>query len=159
MKPHEHSGSNGFFRFGDPVHRCRDGRSDVVDQVVRMAYRVAHGFMCRGFCTAGCRCMGAFDYGSCERLMIFATAFLAYFLYVALKATQQRQVMAAQYVRMPVVSLGMAACEVFIFGAISIHAVAGDIPALIGLTLCIGLGGGLGSVTGTWLHAREARNG
>jgi len=80
-------------------------------------------------------------------------AFLAYLLAVTLKAYQQRQVMAAEYHKMPVVSYGMAFCEVFI--TYSVVKTAESPSGLLLLALSIGSGGALGSILGTWLHARK----
>jgi hypothetical protein len=88
--------------------------------------------------------------------MIFLTAALVSFIYIALKAIQQRQVMAAQYWRMPIVSFAMAFCEVFIVGNVAVKAVGDSHLSLMLLACAIGAGGGLGSVIGTWLHARQA---
>lgn len=77
----------------------------------------------------------------------------ASFLYIALKATQQRQVMLAQYARMPLVSIGMAFCEIFIMA--NVVRSADDTAGLVLLALAIGVGGGAGSVVGTWLHKRR----
>ena len=85
--------------------------------------------------------------------MNYALAFVASFIYIALKALQQRQVMAAEYLKMPAVSMAMAACEVFIMVNV-VHA-APSIAGLVLLALCIGAGAGLGSMLGTWLHARK----
>lgn len=84
--------------------------------------------------------------------MTFVAAFLAALIAVFLKATQQRQVMAAEYSRMPAVSIGMAFCEVFIISNV-IHA-ADSVPGLVLLALCIGTGGAIGSILGVWLHAK-----
>lgn len=87
--------------------------------------------------------------------MIYLSAFLVSLLYIALKALQQRQVMAAQYWRMPVVSFCMAFCEVFIVGNVAVNAVGDNHGSLIALACSIGAGGGIGSIVGTWLHARN----
>ena len=85
--------------------------------------------------------------------MSYALAFLAYFAYVTLKALQQRQVMAAEYLKMPPLSYGMAACEVFVFANV-VYA-SDSLLSLTLLAFCIGSGGALGSMLGTWLHARR----
>jgi len=85
--------------------------------------------------------------------MTYFFAFLASLVYIALKALQQRQVMAAEYLRMPIVSMGLAACEVFIM--VNVVKTADSVPGLILLAACIGLGAGIGSMLGTWVHARK----
>ena len=87
--------------------------------------------------------------------MIYITAALVSFIYIALKALQQRQVMSAQYWRMPPTSFCMAFCEVFIVGNVSVTAVSGHFWSLTALACAIGAGGGIGSMFGTWLHARK----
>ena len=85
--------------------------------------------------------------------MTYLLAFLVSALYIGLKATQQRQVMNAEYRKMPAVSIGMAFCEVFIVA--NVARTADGIPALAFLAVCIGSGSALGSILGTYLHARK----
>lgn len=85
--------------------------------------------------------------------MTYLAAFLASLIYIALKATQQRQVMNAEYSKMPAVSIGMAFCEVFIVANV-IHT-ADSIPGLALLALAIGSGSAIGSMLGTYLHVRN----
>lgn len=84
--------------------------------------------------------------------MSYLAAFLASFLLIFLKATQQRHVQFAEYRKMPPVSMGMAFCEVFIVANV---ARSGETHELIFLALCIGVGAGLGSMLGTYLHERR----
>lgn len=86
--------------------------------------------------------------------MNYFLAFLASLVYIALKALQQRQVMNAEYMKMPPVSMGMAFCEIFIMANV-VHTAA-SWSGLIVLALCIGSGGAIGSIIGTWLHQRRA---
>jgi hypothetical protein len=85
--------------------------------------------------------------------LTYVFAFLVSALYIGLKATQQRQVMAAEYRKMPAVSLGMAFCEVFIVANVARS--ADGVLELALLALSIGLGSALGSIIGTYLHARN----
>lgn len=87
--------------------------------------------------------------------MNYVLAFFASLLYIGLKATQQRQVQFEEYAKMPAVSLAMAGCEVFLMVNV-VHS-ADSIAGLVLLALCIGAGAGLGSILGTWLHARKRR--
>lgn len=87
--------------------------------------------------------------------MIYLAVFAATFLNIALRATQQRQVMAAQYWRMPPISFGMAFCEVFVWGNIAKAALAGSALQLVCVALAMGCGGSMGSMLGTYLHARK----
>jgi hypothetical protein len=84
----------------------------------------------------------------------YGFALLAYLVAVTLKAFQQRQVMAAEYLKMPVVSYGMAMCDVFI--TYSVIKTADSAQGLLLLAFAIGTGGALGSILGTWLHARKS---
>lgn len=86
--------------------------------------------------------------------MIYLAVFSATFINIALRATQQRQVMAAQYWRMPPISFGMAFCEVFVWGNVAKAALAGSTWQLAGVALAMGCGGSLGSMLGTYLHVR-----
>lgn len=85
--------------------------------------------------------------------MIYLSGFACYFVYVALKALQQRQVMAAEYRQMPAVSYAMAACDVFLMSLVVRSGL--DPWALGGLALAMGTGSAAGSILGTWLHARK----
>lgn len=77
----------------------------------------------------------------------------AYFVAVSLKALQQRHVQYAEYLKMPAVSYGMAFCEIFLFSMVARH--AENTQALVCLALSIGTGGAIGSIVGTYLHARK----
>ena len=85
--------------------------------------------------------------------MTYLLAFLVSFVNIFLRATQQRQVMAAQYLRMPPVSMGMAFCEVFIVA--NVARTADGLWPLVLLALCIGTGAACGSMLGTYLHVRK----
>lgn len=85
--------------------------------------------------------------------MNYLAAFGASFLYITLKALQQRQVMAAEYLKMPLVSIAMAFCEVFIM--VNVVHTAANMAGLVILAVCIGVGAAGGSILGTWLHARK----
>ena len=81
--------------------------------------------------------------------------FLANFIYIALKAFQQKNVMHDQYKLMVPTSCSMAICEFFITGTIATIAISGNgfIHTAVNV-LSIGLGGGLGSVLATLYHHR-----
>lgn len=91
--------------------------------------------------------------------MIYGLVFVVQFVYIALKALQQRQVMAAEYWKMPLVSMAMAFCEVFIVANVASVAImarnAHGLLSLVALALSIGSGAALGSISGTWVHARK----
>ena len=84
---------------------------------------------------------------------MYLAAFFVQMIYVGLKATQQRQVMAAEYWKMPPFSMVMAFCEVFIVA--NVAKTAHGLFPLAGLAFAIGAGSALGSIFGTWLHARK----
>ena len=85
--------------------------------------------------------------------MIYLLAGLASLLFIAMKAVQQRQVMAGQLWRMPPLSIGMAFCEIFVISNVARTA---DSPlGLTVLALSVGIGGGIGSVLGTYYHMRR----
>lgn len=87
--------------------------------------------------------------------MTLFAAFLVSMLYVGLRATQQRHVQHAEYWRMPPVSLLMGYCDVFLVASVINFSEARDFWSLFILASCIGLGSGLGSIIGTYLHARK----
>lgn len=84
--------------------------------------------------------------------MNYALVMVAYMVAVTLKAYQQRLVGAAEYRKMPFISYGMAACEIFMIAAVIKN--ADSIAGLIMLWLAMGTGSSLGGMLGTWLHAR-----
>lgn len=74
-------------------------------------------------------------------------AFATTYIYVALKALQQLNVVHGDRAWVVPLSMGMAACEVFTIG----------VAARDGwgwLVFWIGLGGGLGCLSSMWLHKR-----
>lgn len=85
--------------------------------------------------------------------MNYALAFFAYLVAVTLKAYQQLNVMNAEYRKMPALSYGMAACDVFLMATIAKS--ADSLIELSLFVLAIGTGGAFGSILGTWLHARK----
>lgn len=86
--------------------------------------------------------------------MNYLAAFAVSFLYIALKATQQLQVVHGQYARILPVSMGMAFCEVFIL--VNVIRSADDWLGLTFLALAIGSGAGLGCLAAMKLHRRYA---
>ena len=87
--------------------------------------------------------------------MTYIAAFFASFLYIALKATQQLQVVNFLYARILPTSLAMAACEVFIM--VNVVKTAGDFSGLAMLALFIGAGSGLGCLAAMRLHQHRTR--
>lgn len=85
--------------------------------------------------------------------MKYFAIIVIYCLYVTFKALQQRQVQHAEYVKMPLCSMGMAFCEVFYVSRVAIN--PHDFIGLCLIALCIGTGGSIGSMLGTWLHQRR----
>jgi hypothetical protein len=85
-------------------------------------------------------------------LVTYWLVLVAYVVAVALKAYQQRNVQYAEYKAMPAISYGMAICEVFMVSTI---ARADNFYELALLTVAMGTGSSLGSILGTWLHARK----
>lgn len=75
-------------------------------------------------------------------------SFFTSFAYIGLKSMQQLHVVHKQYWWIPPTSLLMALCEVYIVRTTAHTTEFGW------LVLCIGLGGGLGSVCATYLHDR-----
>lgn len=82
--------------------------------------------------------------------MTEAAAFFASFVFVALKAFQQLNVVHDQYLFVMPTSLLMACCEVFVIVSV----------AQVGwgwIVLYIGLGAGLGAMFSMYLHKRVRR--
>lgn len=82
--------------------------------------------------------------------MAYALAFLASFAFVALKSWQQLNVVRKAYRWILPTSMLMAVCEVYVIANVAQQGFGW-------LVLWVGLGGGLGSTTATWLHWRMIR--
>jgi len=80
--------------------------------------------------------------------MVYATAFGAMVLFVALKAFQQLNVVHDQYKWVLPVSIGMGFCEVYIIAQVATQGFG------LWLALAIGLGGAVGAMFSMWLHKR-----
>ncbi len=92
-------------------------------------------------------------------MIVPVTLFATNFLYIALKAFQQKNVMHDKYMAMIPTSCAMAVCEYFITGTIATIAVVNSntfVETAINVA-SIGLGGGLGSVLATYQHNRMRR--
>lgn len=85
--------------------------------------------------------------------------FLANFIYIALKAFQQKNVMHDNFPLVIPTSFGMAVCEYFIMGTIAVLAINSQsfIHTAINVS-SIGLGGGLGSCCAMWYYKRIINN-
>ena len=85
--------------------------------------------------------------------MMIALILLANFIFIFLKAFQQKNVMHNRYASMFLTSQFMGAMEVFVVGSVAAIWVMGDSLAMKAL-LAIGVGtcGGLGSIAGCVLH-------
>lgn len=80
-----------------------------------------------------------------------AAVFAANFGFIALKAFQQRNVMAAQYPAIVVTSYLLSATEVFVVWKIA------NVGPTLSMVLTVGTAAGLGAVCATALHARLFR--
>ena len=84
--------------------------------------------------------------------MSYAFAFVASFVYIWAKATQQLQVVNFRYWRIMPMSFVMSVCEVFIM--VNVIRTADSVGGLIALAFFIGLGAGLGCLTAMWMYKR-----
>lgn len=81
---------------------------------------------------------------------------VAYFVFVFLKAFQQRNVMGLHYQLIMPISYAMAATEVFVISVVAIKAVNyTELAELVFLALVVGTGGGAGALAGMYLHNRH----
>lgn len=80
--------------------------------------------------------------------MTTITLFIASFIFIAFKSFQQLNVMKRNYIWIIPVSLVMAVCGVFEIAMVSHYGLG------LATVLPIGFGGGLGSITATYLHNR-----
>jgi len=85
--------------------------------------------------------------------MNFLLAFLVSLIYVHLKSRQQLAVVHMDFPSIMPNSMGMAACEVFLFSAVI--RTSDSIGGLILLALCIGLGAGFGCIAAMKMHLRR----
>lgn len=79
--------------------------------------------------------------------MTYLAAFAASFVFIGLKSWQQLNVVKRAYRWIVPTSLAMAVCEVYVIATATQY---GFGP----LVVAVGLGGGLGSLSATWLHHR-----
>lgn len=80
----------------------------------------------------------------------------AYFLFVFLKAFQQKNVVGMHYRWILPISYMMAASEVFIISIIAFKAAGGaPFSDLIVFAFTIGTGGGLGALAGMYVHNKH----
>jgi hypothetical protein len=84
--------------------------------------------------------------------MLYLAAFFASFLNIGLRSFQQLNVMHRKYACILPVSMLMAVCEAVILLKV-VH------NGLGWVVLAIGLGGGLGSITSTFLHTKYFNKG
>lgn len=84
--------------------------------------------------------------------MNYAFAFVASYVYIWAKATQQLQVVNFRYWRIMPMSMVMALCEVFIM--VNVIRTADSLGGLLLLASCIGIGAGLGCLTAMYLYKR-----
>lgn len=84
-------------------------------------------------------------------------AFFVAMLYVGLRATQQRHVQHEQYWRMPAISLLMGYCDIFLVASAIHLSDDSGFWSMFWLATVIGLGSGIGSMLGTYLHARRRK--
>jgi len=83
--------------------------------------------------------------------MTYLIAFATSFVYIALKATQQLNVVHKQYMWVLPTSMAMALCEVYVIAT----------AAKTGfgwLAFFIGLGAGLGCMTSMYFHGKLTKN-
>jgi len=76
---------------------------------------------------------------------MYAVAFTASFLYVALKSWQQLNVVRQAYAWILPTSMCMALCEVYVVAQVASQGFGW-------IVLAIGIGSGLGSLSATWIH-------
>ena len=79
-----------------------------------------------------------------------AAVFLLSYLFIGLKSWQQLNVARRAYYWIVPTSMAMAACEVYVIANAARYGWGW-------LVFWVGLGGGLGSLTATWLHHRYLR--
>jgi NAD/NADP transhydrogenase beta subunit len=77
--------------------------------------------------------------------VIYAVAFAASFIFIALKSWQQLNVVRQAYAWILPTSMCMALCEVYVVAQVASQGFGW-------IVIAIGLGGGLGSTTATYVH-------
>ncbi len=88
------------------------------------------------------------------QVLQFLSVAVAYFIYVAAKATQQLNVVHDCKRMIPLVSVIMAVCDVVIMGNIAVEAVALDVQGLVLIIVAMALGGTSGSLVAMRFHKR-----
>jgi hypothetical protein len=79
--------------------------------------------------------------------MHYVLAFITSYVYVGLKSLQQLNVVHQKYRWILPVSMMMAICEVYVVSSVAQNGWGW-------IVLSVGAGGGIGSITATWLHAK-----
>lgn len=75
-----------------------------------------------------------------------------YFLFVAAKAFQQLNVMHHKVLLVPIFSIVMGLCEVFIWGGAALTAVHGTLTDMIIYALTLGSSGAAGAIVSMYIH-------
>lgn len=83
-----------------------------------------------------------------EHFLVIATTFAASFVFIFLKAWQQRNVAFDHYLWIVPTSLAMAIAEVYVIANIAVKGYS------LWLVLSVGLGSGLGALISAWCHKR-----
>lgn len=84
--------------------------------------------------------------------MSYLIAFCTSFVFIFLKALQQQNVIAKQYLWVLPTSMTMAACEVYVVATTARNGYGWII-------LAVGLGSGLGCMASMWFHGKVSKNG
>lgn len=79
---------------------------------------------------------------------------LANFLYIFLKAFQQRNVAHLHYGWAMITNLFLVATELFVIGAVAVVAIQGALLPLIYTGFAMALGGGTGCLLSMYLHSK-----
>lgn len=85
-------------------------------------------------------------------ITLLSIAFAANLLYIAAKAFQQLNVMHHKVAWVPVLSILMGLCEVFLWGGAAATFVSGEYGVLLAYAVTLGVSGGIGAIASMYLH-------
>lgn len=90
-------------------------------------------------------------------MISYALLTVANFVYIFLKAFQQKNVIGGHYGLAAATNMFLVATEMFVMGSIALAAVTAEWEALGYTFIALTIGGGSGCITAMWLHTKHVR--
>lgn len=90
-------------------------------------------------------------------MIAYALLSLANFVYIFLKAFQNKNVIGGHYGLASITNMFLVATEMFVMGSIALAAVTGGFLPLLYTFIALSIGGGAGCVTAMYIHTKHVR--